>query len=77
MEAEQQMDARVLQQVLQQVFVPLLEQQALARAAASSTPLSDPHARVLSGVQELLDILQHVDQQIPGILHHTVLHLTR
>ena len=70
-EAEQQIDAQVVQRVLKQVFVPLLQQQALDHADTTAGPTAafHPHVRVLSDVQKLVDILQHIDQQVPGAVH--------
>ena len=61
-------ETQIFQQVLEHVFVPLLKQQEAAplQSRTPMPPQCSPTG-VLRSVLKLLNILQHLDRQVPGV----------
>ena len=61
-------ETQVFQQVLEHVFVPLLEQQVAAPTSSQTpTPPQCSPTGVLRSVLKLLTLLQHLDRHVPGV----------
>lgn len=60
-------ETQIFQQVLEHVFVPLLEQQVGAPLdSRTPTPPQSSPTGVLRSVLKLLNLLQHLDRRVPG-----------